>query len=255
MSSNELAISNGRGEVIEAVIAKGDLSKLNDMERVNYYRAVCESVGLNPLTRPFEYIILNGKMTLYARKDATDQLRALKGISLHIDDIAFQDELVIVTVSATDQSGRSDSDVGAVAIGTLKGEARANAIMKAITKAKRRVTLSCGGLGWLGEAEADSVPGAMPARVDAETGEILVVNPLAADVQFKPEHDERLFKRMHATGKEIMGAAWRNGEGRELLKHVTGKESTKDLSNEEMQAVITQLETMRGEDEPELVTA
>lgn len=81
------------------------------------------------------------------------------------------------------------------------------------------------------------------------------VNPLAADVQFKPEHDERLFKRMHATGKEIMGAAWRNGEGRELLKHVTGKESTKDLSNEEMQAVITQLETMRGEDEPELVTA
>ena len=78
------------------------------------------------------------------------------------------------------------------------------------------------------------------------------------DVQFvqeKPARDERLLKRMHATGKEIIGDAWRNGEGRELLKHVTGKESTKDLSNEEMQAVIAQLETMRSEDEPELVVA
>ena len=98
-------------------------------------------------------------------------------------------------------------------------------------------------------------PEEMGATVDIETGEIMVVNPLAADVQFKPERDDRLFKRMHATGKEIMGEAWRNGEGRELLKHVTGKESTKDLTNEEMSAVIAQLETMRGENEPELVIA
>jgi hypothetical protein len=97
-------------------------------------------------------------------------------------------------------------------------------------------------------------PEEMGATVDAETGEIIEAevkpaNPLAADINFKPERDERLFKRMHATGKEIMGEAWRNGEGRELLKHVTGKESTKDLSNEEMSAVIAQLETMRVEEE------
>lgn len=78
------------------------------------------------------------------------------------------------------------------------------------------------------------------------------------DVQFvqdKPARDERLFKRMHATAREVMGEAWRNGEGRELVKSVTGKESTKALSNEEMQAVIAQLETMRSADEPELVIA
>jgi len=98
-------------------------------------------------------------------------------------------------------------------------------------------------------------------NVDTSTGEIVestarpVANPLAADVAFAPARDERLFKRMQATGKEIMGDAWRNGEGRELLKHVTGKESTKDLSNEEMEAVIAQLDTMRSEEEPELVVA
>lgn len=170
---NELATTNGRGEVIEAVIAKGDLAKLTEMERVNYYRAVCESVGLNPLTRPFEYITLQGKVTLYARKDATDQLRTIKGISLHIDQIDIGEDLVVVTVSATDKTGRSDSDVGAVAINNLRGEAKANAIMKAITKAKRRVTLSCAGLGWLDETETEAIPDARPVRVDAETGEIV----------------------------------------------------------------------------------
>jgi len=86
--------------------------------------------------------------------------------------------------------------------------------------------------------------------VDTETGEII-----EATAQIVSARDERLSKKMHATGKEIMGEAWRNGEGRELLKHVTGKESTKDLSNEEMSAVIAQLETMRGENDPELVIA
>lgn len=89
--------------------------------------------------------------------------------------------------------------------------------------------------------------------VDTSTGEI--TNGYSKDVAFEPKRDERLFKRMHATAREVMGDAWRNGEGRELVKSVTGKESTKDLSNEEMSAVIDQLETMRGENEPESVIA
>ena len=62
------------GDIVEAVIAKGDLSKLTPGERTQYYVQVCESVGLNPLTKPFEYITLNGKLVLYARKDCTDLL-------------------------------------------------------------------------------------------------------------------------------------------------------------------------------------
>ena len=69
-------------EIIEAVIAKGDLEQLSAQERAKYYVRVCESIGLNPMTRPFEYLKLNGRLILYARKDATDQLRKIYGVSI-----------------------------------------------------------------------------------------------------------------------------------------------------------------------------
>ena len=56
--------------IVERVLATGDLAKLSSAERINYYNAVCRSVGLNPLTQPFQYITLNGKLTLYVRRDA-----------------------------------------------------------------------------------------------------------------------------------------------------------------------------------------
>ncbi|MFM1889700.1 MAG: hypothetical protein RLZZ565_457, partial [Planctomycetota bacterium] len=61
---------------IEQVLISGDLSRLTAEQRNIYYKSVCDSLGLNPLTRPFDYITLNGKLTLYARKDCTDQLRS-----------------------------------------------------------------------------------------------------------------------------------------------------------------------------------
>jgi hypothetical protein len=50
---------------------------------------------------------------------------------------------------------------GAVSIVNVNGEARANAMMKAETKAKRRVTLSICGLGMLDETEVESIPEAV----------------------------------------------------------------------------------------------
>ena len=57
--------------IMENVIADGDLSKLTSQQRVEYYHKTCESLGLNTLTRPFEYQRFNGKVVLYARKEAT----------------------------------------------------------------------------------------------------------------------------------------------------------------------------------------
>ncbi len=37
---------------LEKVLLAGDLSGLSEGERLVYYRAVCESLGLNPLTVP-----------------------------------------------------------------------------------------------------------------------------------------------------------------------------------------------------------
>ncbi len=178
--------------VMEQVVINGDLDKLSAQDRVAYYKRVCESVGVNPFTRPFQYIRLNGKLTLYAAKDCTEQLRAQRGISITGLAATFDKEAGVYTVVATavDREGRSDSATGAVPLGNeVKGEARANAIMKAETKAKRRVTLSISGLGWLDESETSSIPDAqvvdmhddleaLPDRspiviVNEETGEIV----------------------------------------------------------------------------------
>lgn len=165
--------------VVESVVIQGDLAKLQPAERVSYYRSVCESLGLNPLTKPFEYLMLNNRLTLYARKDATDQLRASRGISVEISARDFLQEagLYVVTARAVAKDGRTDESVGAVSIKGLQGENLANALMKAETKAKRRVTLSVSGLGWLDETEATAIPDARPVTVDPETGEVLDRQP------------------------------------------------------------------------------
>lgn len=157
----------------EQVIVGGDLSTLSPAERVSYYAKTCESLGLNPLTRPFEYVRLNGKLTLYARKDATDQVRSLRKVSLSITSRERLDgDLYVVTARASLPSGRHDESTGAVCLAGLRGEALANALMKAETKAKRRATLSLCGLGWLDETEVDSIADARRVRVN-DDGELV----------------------------------------------------------------------------------
>jgi len=146
------------GDIIESVIAKGDLARLTPEERTRYYVEVCRSVGLNPFTRPLEYITLSGKLTLYARREAADQLRQIHGISIEIISQKVDGDLLIVHAKARDKSGRTDEDFGAVNVAGLRGEARANGMLKAITKAKRRVTLSIAGLGFLDETEVEDIP-------------------------------------------------------------------------------------------------
>jgi hypothetical protein len=168
----QLAVRDG-AEIIEQVMLQGDLAKLKPEERVRYYREVCRSLGLNELTRPFEYITLNGKLTLYARKDCTDQLRTIQGVGITKLERERLDDLYVVTAYASNSKGRQDSAIGAVYVKGLNGEALANALMKAETKAKRRVTLSLCGLGWTDESEVESIPAAQTVVVDQTTGEVL----------------------------------------------------------------------------------
>ena len=158
---------------IEQVLVTGDLAGLTPAQRVSYYKAVCQSLGLNPLTKPFDYISLNSKLVLYPKKDCTDQLRTLRSVSITSVVPQYVDDLYVVTACASVASGRTDSATGAVCISGLKGEAKANALMKAETKAKRRVTLSICGLGMTDDSEVDSVEDMRPVQVDAETGEII----------------------------------------------------------------------------------
>lgn len=179
--ANEVAVKQTQSidmSKIEQVLIKGDLAGLNDGQRISYYRAVCETVGLNPLTKPFEFINLNGKTVLYALKACTDQLRQIYKVSIKITNRTTIEGVYVVTAGAQDASGRVDESTGAVQIAGLKGDALANAFMKAETKAKRRVTLSICGLGMLDETEVDSIPNQPPRIFPEQPGDGDGVRPL-----------------------------------------------------------------------------
>lgn len=162
--SQELQVRSEFGE-IEKVLVTGDLKGLTEQQRVNYYQQVCQSVGLNPLTKPFDYLVLNGKLQLYANKNAAEQLRRIYGIS--IVDVKQQQvgDVVTTIIRGRDAEGREDTSTASVAVTGLKGEALANAFMKCETKAKRRLSLSLCGLGMLDETEVETIPGAK--RIDS----------------------------------------------------------------------------------------
>lgn len=196
MTTNAIATRPDLGEQIEQVLIGGDLSRLSSTDRVNYYNAVCASLGLNPLTKPFEYLRLNGKEMLYAKRDCTEQLRKLHGVSVTITSREVVEDCYVVTARATDRTGRTDESIGVVPIANLKGEARANAMMKGETKAKRRVTLSIAGLGLLDELEVDGIPGAErhgpKAQGDTSSPSVEYVPSLSAQAAPSMDHPSAL---------------------------------------------------------------
>lgn len=150
-----------QSSAIERVLIQGDLSGLSECDRINYYRSLCDSLGLNFLSRPFDYIWLNGKLTLYARRECTEQLRKIHQVSIQIVSRELIEDIYVVTARASLPDGRCDESIGAVFLGNLQGEARSNALMRGESKAKRRVTLSLCGLAFLDELEVQSIPNAM----------------------------------------------------------------------------------------------
>lgn len=165
MSNTSLvkASSVNLAPLLEKVFIGGDLSQLSPAQKLEYVQVVCQSIGINHLTRPFEFLKFQGKEILYARKDCTDQLRAVHDVSVKVCDTVLEHGLAKCTAISSLPSGRFDSSLGAVAVEGLKGEALANALMKAETKAKRRATLSICGLGVLDESELDTLPTARQA--------------------------------------------------------------------------------------------
>ncbi len=141
----------------ERALLLNDLSKLNEEQRASLYNKVCESIGLNPLTQPFGYIQLGGKLVLYAQKNCTDQIRFIHNVTVELTRTEKQGDIYLVSARASMPNGRKDESTGAVSIKGLGGDNLANALMKAETKAKRRVTLSICGLSFLDETEVETI--------------------------------------------------------------------------------------------------
>ncbi len=183
--------STEMGGAVEAALMKNDYSKLTADQKVLVYKKVCESVGLNYLTNPFGfYRQKDGSEKMYAQRACADQLRAIHGVSLVDMKEEFREDVFSVIVTMKTKDGRQDIDRGDVFIGGLKGLDLANARMRAMTKAKRRCTLSLCGLGWLDESEVQDSPGlrivaAVPAPpAPAKPPE----DPIDFETLAKPQH-------------------------------------------------------------------
>lgn len=167
MSNQNTSQITTQSNVISQLILNGDLSKLTATDKIKYYNGYCERMGLDPFTKPFDILRLNDREVLYCTRSGTQQLNKLHQVSHLITSRELIESVGVyqVTSKASLPDGRCTESIGAVNIAGLKGEAYANAIMKAETKAKRRATLDLLGLGVLDESEAESIPNAEPASI------------------------------------------------------------------------------------------
>jgi hypothetical protein len=125
-----------------------------------------------------------------------------------------------------------------VALGTLKGDALANALMKCETKAKRRVTLSLASLGWLDETELDTIP---QIRVGAPTAADGAGDIHGTGMPDAPE-DEVATRLTHDQArdlKKLAQTAFGYPEGERRLRHDLGFEPDERLTLRHLCAHVT----------------
>jgi hypothetical protein len=192
--TNELSAPNVADiadKVRELVIVSGDYSRFTEAQKQNLLLNICNLLGLNPLTRPFEFINLNGKVVLYATKNASEQLRKINAVSIYELETKELKGVFLVTAKAQDKTGRQDIGTGAVNVEGLKGDALANALMKAETKAKRRVTLSISGLGFLDESELETIPNASKVTPLKEVSPTFHAESKTQQIENKPQDPRR----------------------------------------------------------------
>lgn len=167
-------------EDIEQVLFYGNLETLTVAQRNSYLVKLCKHLGISPMTKPFDMLNLNGKLTVYANKGAAAQLQDSRKISVEVTYAGLlklgeelNKDIYIVEVATKDVEGRTGCNVGAVSIKGLVGEALSNAIMKCHTKASRRAILQHTGLGFPDETEVGSIPQQPMVTVDAGVTRIL----------------------------------------------------------------------------------
>lgn len=157
------------GEALLKMITQGDLKGLSTQDKIAHYVKVCTDVGLNPMTKPFDYVTIGGKTFLAANKECGAQLSKLHTVSIEVKSVAMVPDQNIYEcwVRASTPDGRVTDELGAVPLSiSVKGADAANARMKCVTKAKRRAVLAHCGLGMLDESEIETISGATVASAE-----------------------------------------------------------------------------------------
>jgi hypothetical protein len=170
-------------EKVATALVTGNVHKLTWPEKMVYLNQLCQDFGnLNPRTKPFEFIRLPPdkqgvvREMPYVTKDGGAQLSKAFGISLEIvSRETTEGETYRVVCKAKTPDGRTDEDDGVTDIKGKSGNQLANAQMVAVTKAKRRATLSIVGCGFMDESELETMSGAEKVPFPDEVGKVEVV--------------------------------------------------------------------------------
>jgi hypothetical protein len=168
MSTYDLStIERMNAQTAIQLITENDLSGLSGPQRVQVVLAMCDELGLNPLTKPIQLLTLDGKLVAYVTKGATDQMANNRGVSTRIVDRGRDGHTYYAIVEARTQDGRTAEEIGVVSLEVYSRANQqhrpattaetANAMMKAVTKAKRRAILSLIGLGLMAQEEAEDL--------------------------------------------------------------------------------------------------
>lgn len=123
----------------------GKCDKLSDDQKAEYGNWLSIKMGVSPDLRPIDFIPTKNGIKPYLNKSAAELIRDARSISITDLTISEQNGMYLVICNVRDTKGRIDSDIGA----WPKGNELHNSLMKAVTKAKRRATLSICRLGGL----------------------------------------------------------------------------------------------------------
>jgi hypothetical protein len=158
------------------------LENLTEAEKLEYYTNACEFFNVPVELNLLEFLWLDSgigtkNLVLYAKRGATDIMRASHGI--HIDEIkeAINGDFVTFTAKGHDSTGRSDVAIGAAYIRGLTGRNLTNELMTGQTRATRRLTLQLVGGGLLDESEVTA--GSQTVSTQSEPLKNLIYIPTA----------------------------------------------------------------------------
>ena len=121
----------------------GKCDNLTKDQQAEYKKFLCAKIGVSPTLQPVDLIPTKNGLRPYLNKGASELIRDTRKISITGLEVAEQNGMFVVTCKVRGANGRIDCDMGACP----KGTEPHNALMKAVTKAKRRATLSMCGLG------------------------------------------------------------------------------------------------------------
>ncbi|MBD1995287.1 hypothetical protein H6G00_01410 [Leptolyngbya sp. FACHB-541] len=278
----------------EEVLMSGNAHGLTAVERRLYYIWYCKQVGLNPATRPLDYIpgeISRGKdvpkepiLKLSPNQSAAQQLRENRGISVEIKSREFVGKVYQVVAIAKTPDGRVDEASGVVSTHDydkpMSPKNLANALMKAETAAKRRVTLSiCGFTVPDEEGAIDAVSAEapddvvsdvfdfqdyVPAPLNLPELEPLEISPPAAaqppqTAQLPTPASEPVFDTsglddtsdlIAKTDVELARLGWSKERGQQYILETFGKRTRKQMTDSELIGFLLHLRGQEPGEQP-----